>query len=176
MQPNGGFSTFLLAGSFHVYQIEDRRHLERAVVRRGIFQPSPRRGGLSMRIQRCLFSLATAVAITLPSGPASAQVAGNGYLFHAPYVTLGVRGGYANAIAGSDVFDDVTRQLTLNKSDFGSLTIGADVAFRLTSHLDLTLDAAYSRSNRKSDFRDFVDNNDLPIEQTTSFERIPLTD
>ena len=128
-----------------------------------------------MRIQRCLFSLATAVAITLPSGPASAQVAGNGYLFHAPYVTLGVRGGYANAIAGSDVFDDVTRQLTLNKSDFGSLTIGADVAFRLTSHLDLTLDAAYSRSNRKSDFRDFVDNNDLPIEQTTSFERIPLT-
>src|SRR5207245_482360 len=136
-------------------------------------KPSPRRGGLSMKSSRS-FSLALAFALALPGSSAAAQIAGNGYLFHAPYVTIGVRGGYAAATAGSDVFTDLTRQLTLNKSDFGSLTIGGDVAFRLTSHLDFTIDAAYSRSNRKSDFRDFVDNNNLPIEQTTSFERIPI--
>jgi opacity protein-like surface antigen len=90
-------------------------------------------------------------------------------------VTIGIRGGYANATAGSDVFDDVTRQLTLDKSDFGSLTIGAEVAFSITSRLDFALEAGYSRSNRKSEFRDFIDNNDLPIEQTTSFERAPFT-
>ena len=41
--------------------------------------------------------------------------------------------------------------------------------------MDLTLDAGYSRASHKSEFRDFVDNNNLPIEQTTTFERIPLT-
>jgi len=121
------------------------------------------------------FSLAIALAIAFSSSAASGQVAGNGYLFHQPNVTIGIRGGYANATAGSDVFDDVTRQLTLNKSDFGSLTLGAEVAFRITSHLDFALDASYSRSNRKSEFRDFIDNNDQPIQQTTSFERAPFT-
>ena len=121
------------------------------------------------------FSLAIALALAIPAVPAAAQLAGNGYLFHAPHATIGIRGGYSAATAGSDVFDDVTRQLTLNKSDFGSLTVGADIAFSITSKLDLTLDAGYSRSNHKSEFRDFVDNNDQPIEQTTSFERIPIT-
>jgi opacity protein-like surface antigen len=119
--------------------------------------------------------LAVALAIAIPGGALSAQLAGNGYLFHAPYVTFDLRGGYSAASAGSDVFDDVTSQLTLSKRDFGSLTIGGDVAFRITSQVDLTLDAGYSRSSRKSEFRDFVDNNNLPIEQTTTFERIPLT-
>jgi opacity protein-like surface antigen len=121
------------------------------------------------------FSLAVALAIAFSSSAASAQIAGKGYLFHAPYVTIGVRGGYANATAGSDVFDDVTRQLTLDKSDFGSLTIGGEVAFSITSRLDFALEAGYSRSNRKSEFRDFIDNNNLPIQQTTSFERAPFT-
>jgi len=119
--------------------------------------------------------IAVALAIAIPGGTLSAQLAGNGYLFHAPYVTFGLRGGYSAATAGSDVFDDVTSQLTLNKRDFGSLTVGGDIAFRVTSQVDLTLDAGYSRASHKSEFRDFVDNNNLPIEQTTTFERIPLT-
>jgi opacity protein-like surface antigen len=119
-------------------------------------------------------SIAVALAIAIP-GALSAQVAGNGYLFHAPYVTFDVRGGYSAATAGGDVFDDVTQQLTLNKRDFGSLTVGGDIAFRITSQVDLTLDAGYSRSSHKSEFRNFVDNNNLPIEQTTTFERIPVT-
>jgi opacity protein-like surface antigen len=121
------------------------------------------------------FSLAIALALAIAGVPAAAQSAGDGYLFHAPYATIGIRGGYSAATAGSDVFDDVTRQLTLNKSDFGSLTVGGDIGFRITSKLDLTLDAGYSRSSHKSEFRDLVDNNSLPIEQTTTFERIPLT-
>jgi opacity protein-like surface antigen len=119
--------------------------------------------------------IAVALAIAIPGSSLFAQVAGNGYLFHAPYVTFDLRGGYSAASAGSDVFTDVTSQLTLSKRDFGSLTVGGDVAFRITSQVDLTLDAGYSHSTHKSEFRDFVDNNNLPIEQTTTFERIPLT-
>jgi opacity protein-like surface antigen len=128
-----------------------------------------------MNVPRSFIAIAVALALASPGTPLSAQLAGNGYLFHAPYVTFNIRGGYSAATAGSDVFDDVTQQLTLNKRDFGSLTFGGDVAFRITSKLDLSLDAGYSRSSHKSEFRDFIDNNDLPIEQTTMFERIPLT-
>jgi len=121
------------------------------------------------------FRLAIALALALPCVPAAAQSGGDGYLFHRPVATIGIRGGYSAATAGSDVFDDVTSQLTLNKRDFGSLTVGADIGFSLTSKLDLTFDAGYSRSSHKSEFRDFVDNNDQPIEQTTTFERVPFT-
>jgi len=40
--------------------------------------------------------------------------------------------------------------------------------------VDLSIDVGYSRSKHGSDFRHFEDNNHLPIEQTTTFERVPL--
>jgi len=109
------------------------------------------------------------------AAPASAQSAGNGYLFHPPNATISVRGGYSRAMAGSDVFDDVTSELTLDRGDFSSLTFGGDLAFHLVGPVDAVISAGYSRSKHESEFRDLVDNNDLPIEQTTTFERLPLT-
>ena len=107
--------------------------------------------------------------------PVRAQVAGDGFLFHRPNARVAVRGGYAFASAGSDLFDFTTEQLTLNKRDFSGLSLGANVGFGVSDRVDLTLDAGYSRAAKKSEFRDLVDNNRLPIEQRTTFERIPLT-
>ena len=109
------------------------------------------------------------------AAPMRAQSAGDGYLFHRPDVTLSVRGGYSHASAASDVFDEVTSTLTLDRGDFSSLTVGGDLAVHLSERVDLVFSGDYSRAKHKSEFRDFVDNNDLPIEQTTTFERIPLT-
>lgn len=118
------------------------------------------------------------LAATLLLGVAAtvrAQSAGDGYLFHSPDVTLSVRGGYSHASAGSDVFDEVTSNLTLDRRDFSSVTLGGDFAIHVAERVDLVFSGAYSRAQHKSEFRNFVDNNDLPIEQTTTFERIPLT-
>jgi len=120
-------------------------------------------------------ALVTAALVFSAASSSSAQSAGDGYMFHRPDVTVSVRGGYSHAAAGSDVFDDVTTNLTLDRGDFSSLTIGGDFAVHLTSRVDVVLSGGYSRANHKSEFRDFIDNNDLPIEQTTTFERIPLT-
>jgi len=121
-------------------------------------------------------SMLVAAALLLGAvGPATAQSAGDGYLFHRPAVTLSVRGGYSHANAASDVFQDVTQNLTLNRSDFSSLSVAGDVAVPVTERVELVFSGAYSRAKHKSEFRDFIDNNDLPIEQTTTFERIPLT-
>jgi len=120
-------------------------------------------------------SLAVAAVLALGVAlPAQAQHGGDGYLFHAPSVRLSLRGGYDHANANSDVFEQAVQDLSLNKSDFSAFTIGGELAFALGSRVDLSVDAGYSRSQHGSDFRHFIDNNDLPIEQTTTFERVPL--
>ena len=120
-------------------------------------------------------ALVAATLLAGTAGSSSAQSGGEGYMFHSPIVTLTVRGGYARASAGSDVFDDVTSNLTLDRGDFSSITGAGDIAVHLKPRVDLVFSAAFSRSNQQSEFRNFIDNNDLPIEQTTTFERAPLT-
>ena len=122
-----------------------------------------------------LLALSAATLLVGGATSSSAQSSGDGYLFHRPDVTLSVRGGYSRADAKSDVFDEVTSNLTLDRGDFSGLTLGGDLAVHVGNRVDVVFAGGYSRSNHKSEFRDFVDNNDLPIEQTTTFERIPVT-
>lgn len=107
--------------------------------------------------------------------PALAQGTGDGFLFRRPSATLAIRGGYDRALAGSDVFSFVTERLTLGRGAFSSLTVATDLSARLNDHADLVIGGSYSGSRARSEFRDWVDQNNLPIEQTTSFDRLPLT-
>jgi len=126
-------------------------------------------------MQRPIWLALVAVLLAGTASPSLAQSAGDGYLFHSPVLTLTVRGGYARASAGSDVFDDVTTNLTLDRGDFSSITGAGDITVHVKPRVDLVFSAAFSRSHHQSEFRNLIDNNDLPIEQTTTFERVPLT-
>lgn len=119
-------------------------------------------------------ALAAALALGV-APPARAQHGGDGYLFHEPNFRLSFRGGYDHANAHSDVFDQSIDLLTLNRRDFSGLTIGGEAAFAVTSRIDLSLDVGYSHAGSSSEFRHFIDNNNLPIQQSTSFDRVPLT-
>jgi hypothetical protein len=123
--------------------------------------------------RKTTLALATVLALGFAL-PAYAQHGGDGYLFHAPSVRLSLRAGYDHANANSDVFDQAVTDLSLNKKDFSGLTLGGEIAFALGSRFDLSIDGGYSRANKGSDFRHFIDNNNLPIEQTTTFERAPI--
>jgi outer membrane protein W len=118
--------------------------------------------------------VAAAVAL-VAALPAHAQSGGDGFLFHRPAARISVRGGYAVASAGSDLFDFATENLTLNKSDFSGVALGAALDITASDRVNLTLDVGYSRSKKSSEFRKLIDNNNLPIEQTTTFERLPVT-
>ncbi|MBI4500995.1 MAG: hypothetical protein HY700_07520 [Gemmatimonadetes bacterium] len=119
---------------------------------------------------------AIALAAALAFAPrARAQHAGRGFLFREPRGALALRGGFALASAGSDIFSFTTSQLTVNRSDFNAASLGMDLAFQLTPRLDVALGVAYARANTPSEFRDWVDQNDLPIRQMTAFTRIPVT-
>ncbi len=120
-----------------------------------------------------LVGLAAALSLAHPA--AAQHGSGNGFLFRAPIGSFALRAGFGQAQAKSDVFTFVTDELTLGRSDFGGMSYSADLAFRVQPRLDLVLGGAYSGSSARSEFRRFVDNNDLPIEQTTKLDRVPLT-
>lgn len=125
------------------------------------------------RFREALFLIATAFATI--ARPSAAQNAGDGFLFHRPVGMWSVRGGFDHAFAGGDLFGFVTQELTLNRSDFSSATFGSTVALRVSEANDVVFDVSFANVNRRSEFRDWIDQNNLPIEQTTSLRRVPVT-
>jgi hypothetical protein len=121
-----------------------------------------------------LATLATIVALSAAS-PAHAQRGGEGFLFGAPKVSLTLYGGLASPTASSDLFTFSMRELTLGRSDFLSGGIGGDFAIAVSDRYDLVLGLSHSTSRARSEFREWVDNDDQPIEQTTTFRRVPVT-
>jgi hypothetical protein len=117
----------------------------------------------------------SAVCVLSAPGSAAAQSSGDGFLFRAPQGEVSIRGGFNRATAGSDLFSFTESQLTVNSRDFSSPTFATDVDVALTPRLSMRFGFAYSQSATPSEFRDYVDNNRLPIQQTTAFKRLPLT-
>lgn len=116
-----------------------------------------------------------AALCAVPAFPGKAAAQRSGFLFKRPTVTLGVRLGYALPRASSDIFDFTREQLTVDKRDFNAPYIGGELGIRVIEHLDLALNLGYEWSETRSEFRDWVDTDDLPIEQDTRFTRLPLT-
>ena len=88
---------------------------------------------------------------------------------------LGLHGSWVFARGGSDLFDFVTRQLTLDKEDFNAPGIGVDTAINLMPRLAAQFGFEWSRNTATSEYRDFTDNNLLPINQDTSLKLVHLT-
>ena len=97
------------------------------------------------------------------------------FLFGRPDGSIGVRGSWVLARRQSDWYDFVTSQLTLDGSDFNSGAFGMDVGVALTSRADLMFGFDYGQTNSPSEYRNFVDNFRLPIEQQTRMRETSLT-
>ncbi|MHB1298366.1 MAG: hypothetical protein ACYC0B_07545, partial [Gemmatimonadaceae bacterium] len=119
------------------------------------------------------FVVATMSVVSAQVGMAQAG-SGEGFLFRAPTMTLSVHGGYAMPGARSDFFDFTTDELTLSRSDFAGAAFGGDLGFRLGEQFEIVLGASHSASSDRSEYRDWVDGDDLPIEQVTRFSRTPV--
>ena len=148
----------------------DARVLETAV-----FRPSwmVRSVQLGTNVARGV-SAAVALLMTFGlAGRAEAQTAD--FLFGRPDGSIGVRGEWLLARAESDIYDFTTELLTVARSDFNAPGLGVDVGFGLTSRVDAVAGFEFSRAVTFSEYRDFVDLNDLPIEQTTALSQVDLT-
>ncbi len=97
------------------------------------------------------------------------------FLFGSPKGFLGFRIGAFFPRADSELWDMITRELTLEKNDFRAWNIGFDAGASLHERVDLIFSLDYTKRTLDSEFRDFVDEFDLPITQTTRFEQLPIT-
>lgn len=121
------------------------------------------------------YVLPLVVALLLGGSESAAAQQGRGFLFRPPPAVISVFGGFAMPRASSDLFEFTTSELTLGRGDFAAADIGADLAFRITERFDIALGVAHAKSSQRSEFRDWVDGDDQPIEQTTAFRRTPLS-
>lgn len=130
-------------------------------------------------------AFAPAVAETENSGSSgdnafgSAQTQGANpsadFSFRAPKAFAGFRIGKFFPNAGSDIYDMITRQLTLEKSDFRAWDIGGDGGVNLHQRVDLIFSLDYAQREKASEMRDYEDENGLPITQTTRYQMMPMT-
>ncbi len=90
------------------------------------------------------------------------------FLFSRPSISIGLYGGWSMPREGSDIFDHVREEMTIQQGDFDAPLLGADLAFSLTNHLDVVLGVEGARATRHSELLDWVEDG-WPIEQTTEF-------
>jgi hypothetical protein len=115
------------------------------------------------------------IAVATFARPAHAQRGGDGFVFRRPEGSIAFRIGYDHALAGSDIFGFTTSQLTLGKSAFSSFALAVEAALWVTPQVDIALGVGYAGSDRASEFRGYLDNNNLPIQQSTAFTRVPVS-
>lgn len=106
----------------------------------------------------------------VPDGPARPD-----FLFSPPKVSVGFRGNWLFARAGSDWYSFVTDQLTINHKDFNAPGFAADVGISITPKAEAVIGVEFSNASTASEYRRFVDNNRLPIQQNTRLRTVNLT-
>ena len=99
--------------------------------------------------------------------PPSAPRPAPDFLFGRPSGTLGLRINWLANRSSSDWYDFVTDQLTIDRKNFNGPGIGTDLGITISPRLDVMVGFDYSQSTTASEYRRFVDNNRLPIEQST---------
>lgn len=108
------------------------------------------------------------------------QAQSRGFLLGTPKASLVFKAGFnvPRAASGNDTQSlwDLTREeLTVENADLAGASLGGELGIRASERLDITLGVVYSRAETRSEFRDWVDSEDLPIEQTTVFVTVPVT-
>jgi hypothetical protein len=115
------------------------------------------------------------LAVSLMLAPGlRAQATGDGFMFRQPAGSLRIWTGYDRALANSPIFSFVTDTFTLSKSSFGAFAIGGDLALRVAPRMEVMMTVGWAGSQAGSEYRNWLDNNNQPIRQTMSLERVPL--
>jgi len=100
------------------------------------------------------------------------------FMLGRPRASVGVRGSLFVASANSDIFDFITDQLLLEKSDFNTGSFGAELAFSLTPRLDITAGIDLNKVRRPTEDRDeeelLPNGSRVPIESVTELEQMNL--
>jgi hypothetical protein len=96
------------------------------------------------------------------------------FLFRQPRGLLGVAGGWLVASQSGEIFDLVRGELTVGERDFDTAAVRFHVGRSIGPRLDLMAEVGFSRALINSEYRDLVDQDELPIAQTTELTETPV--
>jgi hypothetical protein len=124
------------------------------------------RSGPAVAVVLVLFALAPARASAQPSPD---------FLFGSPNGMIGFRSGWLFSSANSDLFTFVQKHLTVDRKDFNAPAIGVDAEIAITPRVSAIGGFDYARTSKDSEYRGFVDDQRLPITQTTRLSELNLS-
>jgi hypothetical protein len=99
--------------------------------------------------------------------PPPGRTAPPDFLLGRPRGLLAFRGGWLFANTGSDLYDFISDQLTVDKSKFNTSSLSGDFGISIGSRFDVIATLEQSNATLASEYRDFVDTGGVPITQTT---------
>jgi hypothetical protein len=97
------------------------------------------------------------------------------FLFGRPDAEVAIRAGWTFNRSGSDWYDFVTDQLTLEARDFNAVTVAGEVGVWLPGPFTAVGGVEFTHTSPGSEYRRLVDNNRQPIIQTTRLNVLHLT-
>ena len=127
-----------------------------------------------MRLSSPIVSIFSIGILVLAANPAAAQDSPD-FLFGRPTGMIGIRSGLVMASADSDIFRFVQQHLTVDRKDFNAPSFAVDLELGVGRRASGVIGFDFSKTSKNSEYRDFVDNQRLPIEQTTSLREINFT-
>jgi len=107
-----------------------------------------------------------------PAPPAATQNAPSGFSLKPPSGFIGVHYGYAIPRVKSDLFDMVTRELTIKKSQFRSSNSGFDFGITIKPRFVAVVSMDYSRILIDSQIRNAPNSS---VVQQTEFKELPIS-
>ena len=135
--------------------------------------------GLVAALGVCLAPTAPALAadqLAEQTAPVPAQPVGTrDFLFGRPRGWAAVRGSWLMPRATGDLFAFVSDQLTVEKKDFSAPGIAGEFGLTLTSRVSAVAGVEFSRRTVQSEYRRYVDNLGLAINQQTALAQTNLT-
>lgn len=115
-----------------------------------------------------------AVAQPTPQSPIG-DVPEADFLFGQPRGSLSIRASLLVPREGSDLFDFVQDQLTIDQGAFRSPAFATELAVAVTPRLDILAGFDIARRTIASEYRDLIGNDQLPIEQQSQLRQNSLT-
>ena len=127
-----------------------------------------------MRLAAALALLLTVASRAYAQAPPPVSVQPD-FLFGRPDGALALRGAWIFARAGSDLFEFVQRELTIDDGNFDRAGFAVDYGIAFSPRAEVVIGIETNRASVPSEYRNLVDNNRQPIEQTTSLTELNLT-
>lgn len=110
--------------------------------------------------------------VVVPSSP--------DFLLGRPHASIGVRGNWLMASAGSDIYDFVSEHLTIDKSDFNTASFATDVSIYAIPRLDIVGGFEIAQEDIPSQYRGYSEtvggsSVTIPIRQNTELKQMHFT-